>query len=168
MKIQLAQLSEGKHSLDFKWDSKEIGLKEPFQNEVDVHIALEKFEYKAVLKIEASNVAMFCCDRCLKEFSKKIEIVFSLIINNGEGDSYQDFEMNEIVISHWSQAVDISKDLCEYFELAIPQKILCDDDCAGLCYSCGKNLNELPGFKCDCENNQIDPRWNELKKISGN
>ena len=39
-----------KHSLDFKWDSKEIGLKESFQNEVDVHIALEKFEYKAVLK----------------------------------------------------------------------------------------------------------------------
>ena len=72
--------------------------------------------------------------------------------------------MNEIVISHWSQAVDISKDLCEYFELAIPQKYFATMIGRTL-LQLWKNLNELPGFKCDCENNQIDPRWNELKNI---
>ncbi len=35
-------------------------------------------------------------------------------------------------------------------------------DCAGLCPTCGKNLNE---GKCRCPKNKIDPRWSKLAEL---
>src|SRR5581483_11935148 len=43
--------------------------------------------------------------------------------------------------------------------LALPDKILCRPDCAGLCGECGKNLNDEPHTHDDAE---PDPRWAAL------
>ena len=41
-------------------------------------------------------------------------------------------------------------------------KALCKKDCAGLCPTCGKNLNQ---GKCDCPDDNIDPRWSKLADL---
>jgi uncharacterized protein len=41
-------------------------------------------------------------------------------------------------------------------------KPLCREDCAGLCASCGEDLNL---GKCDCKQEEMDPRWAELLKL---
>jgi uncharacterized protein len=46
--------------------------------------------------------------------------------------------------------------------LALPDKILCREDCAGLCAICGKNLNEEP-HKHDDE--PTDSRWSALESL---
>ncbi|HEY7196213.1 MAG TPA: DUF177 domain-containing protein, partial [Gaiellaceae bacterium] len=46
--------------------------------------------------------------------------------------------------------------------LALPDKILCRDDCAGLCSECGKNLNIEPH---EHEADAGDPRWAALAEI---
>ena len=38
--------------------------------------------------------------------------------------------------------------------LNLPSKVLCQEDCKGLCPTCGKNLNDGP---CDCKE-PVDPR----------
>src|SRR5215469_6251135 len=46
--------------------------------------------------------------------------------------------------------------------LAVPLKVLCREDCKGLCPTCGKNRNvEL----CACAATTGDPRWEALKDI---
>jgi DUF177 domain-containing protein len=46
--------------------------------------------------------------------------------------------------------------------LALPDKILCRADCAGLCPMCGKNLNEEPH---EHEEQTSDSRWAALEKL---
>ncbi|WP_134700336.1 DUF177 domain-containing protein [Ammoniphilus sp. YIM 78166] len=43
--------------------------------------------------------------------------------------------------------------------LHMPQVFICEDDCKGLCPSCGVNRNEQP---CECVNERIDPRLADL------
>ena len=46
--------------------------------------------------------------------------------------------------------------------LALPDKILCRPDCAGLCPVCGKNLNDEPHVH---EDDETDPRWAALERL---
>lgn len=55
--------------------------------------------------------------------------------------------------------INLSDALYQYASLSIPMKILCRDDCAGICQSCGQNLNK---GKCNCETPSHDPRWSKL------
>jgi uncharacterized protein len=49
--------------------------------------------------------------------------------------------------------------------LALPDKILCRPDCAGLCPECGKNLNEEPHAH---EDEHDDTRWAALEALRQN
>lgn len=78
------------------------------------------------------------CDRCLNEFDR--EYVFDLshvLVKNvySEDDEYEyvvcpnsTLDLNELAIS----------DLL----LQLPTKVLCKEDCKGLCLYCGKDLND--------------------------
>jgi len=46
--------------------------------------------------------------------------------------------------------------------LALPDKILCRSDCAGLCPMCGKNLNDEPH---EHDEHEADPRWAALAEL---
>jgi DUF177 domain-containing protein len=46
--------------------------------------------------------------------------------------------------------------------LALPDKILCRADCAGLCSVCGKNLNDDPHAH---DQEPVDSRWSALESL---
>ena len=46
--------------------------------------------------------------------------------------------------------------------LELPTKVLCKEDCKGLCPKCGKDLNL---GSCDCKTKDIDPRWQALSDL---
>ena len=52
--------------------------------------------------------------------------------------------------------------LREQILLAVPLRVLCIEECKGLCPHCGKNLNE---GQCSCAEPLEDPRWAALKDI---
>jgi uncharacterized protein len=58
--------------------------------------------------------------------------------------------------------LDLSAWAHDALALALPDKILCRADCAGLCPVCGKNLNAEP-HEHDVE--QSDPRWSALSEL---
>ena len=58
--------------------------------------------------------------------------------------------------------LDMDEHLIEELEVEFPMRHLCREDCLGLCQRCGKNLNE---GKCNCMENEIDPRLEPLRKI---
>ena len=51
--------------------------------------------------------------------------------------------------------MDVDEQLLEMLMLEFPSKLLCRDDCAGLCPRCGKNLNVE---NCSCNQKETDPR----------
>lgn len=58
--------------------------------------------------------------------------------------------------------LDLTDAIHQYMMLAIPMKPLCCEDCAGICPTCGRNLNQGP---CSCPPQEIDARWSELSRI---
>ena len=60
------------------------------------------------------------------------------------------------------ETVDLSAWARDAIALALPDKILCRPDCAGLCGVCGKDLNEEPH---DHEAPPPDSRWAALEAL---
>ena len=85
------------------------------------------------------------CGRCLEAVTYVLEADFAEEISKEEGES----------------TIDISAQVDEHIILDIPQKVLCSDDCMGLCHTCGANLNFE---KCTCEPDG-DPRFSVLKNM---
>jgi len=81
------------------------------------------------------------CDRCLKEFTRSYVYDFEHVVVkslNSENDEY-------IVADN--ESIDLKEIAVSDLLLQLPSKILCDEDCKGLCTACGCNLNES---QCDC------------------
>jgi uncharacterized protein len=58
--------------------------------------------------------------------------------------------------------VDLSSWARDALILALPDKILCRADCAGLCPVCGRDLNAEPHAH---EEDETDPRWAALQQL---
>jgi len=52
----------------------------------------------------------------------------------------------------------------EQVELELPIRVLCSEECAGLCPRCGANRNQEGACQCEPE---VDPRWAALKDLAG-
>jgi uncharacterized protein len=59
--------------------------------------------------------------------------------------------------------LDLTEAIRQYTVLAVPMKPLCNENCAGLCPSCGQNLNQ---GECGCPSPDTDPRWANLRRIT--
>jgi uncharacterized protein len=59
--------------------------------------------------------------------------------------------------------LDLTEAIRQYELLALPMKPLCRKDCAGLCSTCGYDLNQGP---CNCPPHQADLRRSELSKTT--
>jgi uncharacterized protein len=62
-------------------------------------------------------------------------------------------EDNKLDLSTWAR---------DAIALALPEKILCRPDCAGLCATCGRDLNLDPHTH---EETEPDPRWAALAEL---
>lgn len=105
------------------------------------------------------------CSRCLKTAELTIPVAFSVEIPSGvETESYEEDLPAEGIIPEMTEdhQLDVTDRVREEIILALPLKILCDPECPGLCPMCGIDLNEAT---CDCEEDVVDPRLAELKKL---
>jgi uncharacterized protein len=58
--------------------------------------------------------------------------------------------------------IDLSAWARDAVALALPEQILCREDCAGLCAVCGEDLNENPHEHAE---ERSDPRWAALEAL---
>jgi uncharacterized protein len=81
--------------------------------------------------------------------------------NAGEGER----EVHDDDLStafYENDEIDLDQLMKEQFQLSLPMKPLCSDDCKGLCPVCGKNLNR---DTCTCSRTWEDPRLAALKAL---
>ena len=95
------------------------------------------------------------CVRCLSDMSVKLDIpIEELFVYPPE--AYAEFTVADDGI------LDLAPLLREEIILDTPIGILCKPDCAGLCPVCGNNLNQA---SCECEREDVDPRFAALKRL---
>ena len=98
------------------------------------------------------------CARCATEFSRKIDFpIDAVLVTELSNEENED----EWVFPLVGDSADLDDIVRTVFVLNLDSKLLCKDDCKGLCCRCGKNLNDGP---CTCEK-EIDPRWAALKQL---
>lgn len=96
------------------------------------------------------------CDRCNGEvkyhlttdFSK--EVTVESVVEDKDDDFTDGYDLN------------LDKFVLNEIYLNFPMKVLCDEDCKGVCPICGGNLNQQA---CNCETDSIDPRLAKLKAL---
>lgn len=84
------------------------------------------------------------CDRCLKEIKRNYSLDFKrIVVKNVNSDN------DEYIVAE-NDKVDVNEIALSDLLLSLPTKMLCSDECAGLCPVCGCDLNES---ECNCQKN---------------
>ena len=98
------------------------------------------------------------CDRCATEFTRDVEIPINVVLVTELAD--EDNE-DEWVFPLEGDSADLEDIIRTVFVLNLDSKLLCKEDCKGLCQRCGKDLNDGP---CSCQK-ELDPRFAALKQL---
>jgi len=130
-----------------------------------VHIRIEYAgEKKLYITGDVSLTVIIPCDRCLEDVPVRLALPFEKSVNtdveNVEDDDDSD-EANYIDGYH----LDIEQLLYNEILVGWPMKVLCSEDCKGICSVCCQNLNE---GSCDCEDTILDPRMSVIRDVFKN
>ncbi len=164
MKIQIAGLSEGIHEYHFEPTREDLNLEGRFAGTVTVDATLDKAGTQMVFRARIQTSLKVECDRCVTPFSIDLAPSYTMYYVWNESEKGR-FDPSEIqVIPAGLPVIDITEDVRQVVQLAVPLKLVCRDDCKGLCPRCGKNLNDGP---CSCKDTEMDPRWDRLREMRG-
>ena len=98
------------------------------------------------------------CDRCANDFDRDVETpIDAVLVTELANEENED----EWVFPLEGDSADLDDIVRTIFVLNLDSKLLCKDDCAGLCCRCGKNLNDGP---CNCQK-ELDPRFAALRQL---
>lgn len=104
------------------------------------------------------------CARCLDEVHGIFETELERTCVTKNGVSREELEENEdeyIIINESAIDPEDAVNATVYFEF--PQKLLCSENCTGLCPNCGKKLDSEG--KCTCTKKTLDPRFAKLAAL---
>ena len=108
--------------------------------------------------------AVIPCDRCLADVQVEIPLDFH---KKASVDPEGADESEELDEANYIDGYSFDVEQLIYNELLVgwPTKILCSEDCKGICNVCGQNLNE---GTCDCEDTGLDPRMSVIRDVFKN
>lgn len=98
------------------------------------------------------------CHRCLKEFALHLDGDFSEEVALDD-EGHCTGGLDEACAG---DIINLQALVREHLLLSLPLKMVCREDCPGICPSCGQDLSEAP---CDCKDEIIDPRLEKLKEL---
>jgi len=111
-----------------------------------------------------------CCARCLKPVPWRVEEplavrLLSFAESVAEGDvALEERELDVAFVR--GDTLDLEELAAEQVVLALPMRVLCTEDCPGLCPRCGLHRGGAPG-RCRCEA-ESDSRWGPLLDLQKN
>jgi uncharacterized protein len=129
----------------------------PIPESPEAVITLTQTSSGLVLELELEVRMVGPCVRCLADAG------VSLHVKSQEYQATSPGESDELTTPYLVEhRLDLSAWAHDAVALALPDKILCRDDCAGLCPVCGLDLNREPH---EHEGEVSDPRWAALADL---
>ena len=135
-------------------------------NGVEVSAGLKRVRETLYLEGDIRTVVEMDCSRCLESAHLPITASFKYVLTPDRTAEHQ--EEKELCademdfVYYQDDLIDLDPLVAEQIILQIPMKVLCQEDCKGLCPHCGINRNT---GSCQCHEEQIDSRLAILKKL---
>ncbi|MGN0664748.1 MAG: YceD family protein [Negativibacillus sp.] len=152
MQLDLKKLFEsGDHPLDIQYeldlsDLEQWGEK-PFRTPVALCGQVVNRAGIVTLTYTAALTYSTKCARCLEPIRESVQMKFThTVVQQLNQESDDDY----IVVENG--VLDMDELATDDISLELPIRVLCSEDCKGLCPICGVNLNKTT---CDCE----EPQW---------
>ncbi len=114
-----------------------------FQPPLDVDLVYYRSGEEIFFQGRLTGTVEGCCSRCLKSYFFPIEKKFDFVLTPEPLPAKsQELSRDELGLSFYSSDdINLSPFIREQAILALPMRPLCDNECRGLCLSCGVNLN---------------------------
>ncbi|OGP86306.1 MAG: hypothetical protein A2Y95_05970 [Deltaproteobacteria bacterium RBG_13_65_10] len=169
---------------DAAWiESLELGVEVRFEPPPVVDLEIHRVRDQVFVSGRIAGRTLLACSRCLEPakvfFDEHFQAVYlpvsgsyadprgTLTREIGPGDPCEvaDEDINnqsEDIFHHVRGWLDFTPMLREQLLLAIPDRALCDQECRGLCPTCGGNLNLAA---CDCPEQNGILRLEKLRSL---
>ena len=144
---------------ELTFDESELRLIEPVQVKGQIRRHSGQLEIKGELQ---TRVAI-PCGRCLKEVELSIDVAFGERFAarvSWRNEEQHELSADDLDLGLVDGAIELDDLVKEEILLALPGRVLCHEDCKGICPQCGADRNLAD---CGCESRQVDARWGKLK-----
>lgn len=169
MRISLAELMNSKSenysmTADIPADSfSYMGTDYEFESKQPVELNISCPSAKTIhLKAHIAVALSIPCDRCLEPVSTPFDIDVDYrieITDEGTGHLVDDDQQLNYISGY---ELDTDVLVSEELMIGFPMKVLCDEECKGLCTVCGANLNR---GECGCDRTVLDPRMSIIRDL---
>lgn len=135
---------------------------------IDVTVQAGDLEDEYVADGTVSFTADLTCSRCAEPYPFANPSGFHVRFRprpeaSVENEEVEITEEEELDVEFYSEPVIPLRELAlEQVQLSLPMKPLCDENCLGLCPTCGVNRTRE---KCSCNEPVVDERWGALKDL---
>jgi len=135
LKIEVERIKDKEIELEedipaSSWDMDSFDIK--FVDNIHLNCKFIRAGKEIVVDTEVITHRIIICSRCLEEVGQTIRQNFKLSYNINDCGDY----------------LEVDNDVREEILLGFPMKVLCRQDCKGLCPHCGVNLNYE---ECKCK-----------------
>ena len=157
--VKLRAGEQFRDALEVELEPLELGGKRyvPVPEKPEAVLTLTQTSSGLVLELELATRVLGPCVRCLADAGLDVEVAAREYQASSPGES------EELTTPYLADTrLDLSAWAHDAVALALPDKILCREDCAGLCPVCGKDLNREPH---EHEGEDVDPRWAALSDL---
>ncbi len=139
------------------------GRKFPITEKTPFTLEIRRSRDIISLQTQTTVKLVIPCDRCLDDVEFTFPIAIDLEFKASElSDGAKDED--ELLFIEGCM-LDVDKLISDEVVVALPTKVLCREDCKGLCSVCGTNLNH---GSCQCDREVLDPRMAAIKDIFQN
>lgn len=166
MRIEVESLTAEGRPFAFTCDDGQLSLDEDarLKGEAEVRGVASRKAEEVRLRGEIRAEVEVGCDRCLSRFAVPLAVEFDAsFLPQAEvvrrPDNVELLPRDLALASYDGEAIDADEFVREQILLALPSRLLCRENCEGLCPECGADLN---AGRCSCEKEETDPRWSAL------
>src|SRR5262245_45798477 len=135
----------------------------PLIGDIDAWMLLFKINRDVTADVEGTATLQLQCGRCLKEFEQRVQMHFRqmfLPLKQEELEQETELDADDLGVTFYRTPEIALQDLIrEELILDVPLQPLCDEDCPGLCPTCGADLS---AGACSCAPATRDPRFSAL------
>ena len=164
--VRLSGLEDGTHEFGFTLDDSFFATydyDEIKSGAVEASVYLVKKPGVLTLDIHLEGMVNLTCDRCLEQYQQAVDKQEQLFLKYG--DHTEELEDNVVMIPWETHEIRVAHYLFEFIVLSLPLKKVHPDREDGS-NGCNPNMmNKLKEHAIRKGDQEIDPRWNELKKI---
>jgi uncharacterized protein len=157
--VKLRSGEEYRDEVELELEPFELGGQRylPVPEKVPAALAISKATTGTVFELAFTARLHGPCFRCLEDAVLELPITgreYQATNPDGSDELQTPYlENDQLDLGAWAR---------DALALELPDKILCREDCAGLCPTCGKNLNEEPH---EHEEEVTDSRWSALERL---